>query len=316
MLAAKVEGLLCCVETSGIFKSNSRLLSIGILESLWHWSARYAIQGDIGKWSDNVIAKGIGWSGDSHELIKALVESRLIDSVGAPHRLVIHDIQQHADNTWKQNLVDAGLTWWDGTSPRLPNKGRPKKHTPEEFKLNARKCPQPLSDIQYPEPLLDIQSQDCCSSKKQLELVHGASLATAKKTINGLRAEQASRFELFWSDYPRKVGKKAAVRAFANALRSEPESGRIIAALQRQKEDLVRDGMKFCPHPATWLNEARWEDEPDASKQARGPSQSSDRRANVRAYEKYVPSWKDGPTGDSSSSISEKEPETSNEFTD
>ena len=41
----------------------------------------------------------------------------------------------------------------------------------------------------------------------------------------------------------------------------------ILAAVARQKrtEQWTRDGGKFVPYPATWLNQKRWEDEIDAS---------------------------------------------------
>jgi hypothetical protein len=94
--------------------------AVGILESIWHWAARYAIQGDIGKWSNSAIAKGIEWDGNPDELIGALVKVGWLDEVKLPHRLVIHDIQDHADNSWRQSLSDACLTFWDGTHHASP----------------------------------------------------------------------------------------------------------------------------------------------------------------------------------------------------
>ena len=38
-----------------------RAYAVGLLEMLWEWTSKYAIQGDIGKWPDDVIAAGIGW---------------------------------------------------------------------------------------------------------------------------------------------------------------------------------------------------------------------------------------------------------------
>lgn len=65
-------------------------------------------------------------------------------------------------------------------------------------------------------------------------------------------------FDQFWTIYPRKVAKGAARRAFASACRRASPSV-IIAALQAYPFDLSRP--KFIPHPATWLNGDRWEDE-------------------------------------------------------
>jgi hypothetical protein len=71
-----------------------------------------------------------------------------------------------------------------------------------------------------------------------------------------------SPFDSFWRLYPRHTGKEAARKSW---IRQElnRKGDLVIAALTDQK----RAGMfrteepRFIPHPATWLNQARWEDE-------------------------------------------------------
>jgi biotin operon repressor len=69
-------------------------------------------------------------------------------------------------------------------------------------------------------------------------------------------------FDLFWQAYPKKVGKLDAMRAFAKV--SVPAET-LIAAVERQKRSVQwsRDNGQYIPNPATWLNQGRWEDEPD-----------------------------------------------------
>lgn len=70
-------------------------------------------------------------------------------------------------------------------------------------------------------------------------------------------------FAQFWSIYPRKVGKLAAVKAW-NRIKGRSELlPKILAALKRQKgsDDWSRENGRFIPNPATWLNQGRWEDE-------------------------------------------------------
>ena len=72
-----------------------------------------------------------------------------------------------------------------------------------------------------------------------------------------------SGFDQFWSRYPRKVAKKAAAKAWE---RLAPNNGLIEAILtslmvQSGSEAWGREGGQFIPHPATWLNGRRWEDE-------------------------------------------------------
>ena len=80
----------------------------------------------------------------------------------------------------------------------------------------------------------------------------------------GTTALRAS-FELWWSVYPRKVGKDAAL---AQWLRIQPEYELVEAmtdAVQRQAKSpqWKKDGGQFVPHPRTWLSQGRWKDSVD-----------------------------------------------------
>ena len=70
-------------------------------------------------------------------------------------------------------------------------------------------------------------------------------------------------FEAFWAAYPRKIGKRAAMTAWAR-LKVNGNLDKVLAAVEQQKrsEQWMRDGGQFIPHPATWLNQGRWDDEP------------------------------------------------------
>jgi hypothetical protein len=68
-------------------------------------------------------------------------------------------------------------------------------------------------------------------------------------------------FEEFWKVYPRKVGKVAAKKAFAKAAK-EVGCALIAVGVQRFAHDPYKPAKQFLPHPATWLNEGRWDDEP------------------------------------------------------
>lgn len=72
--------------------------AVGILECLWHFTAQYAKRGDIGKWSDEDIARQIGWDNDATKLIEALVYAGFVDRCQV-NRLVVHDWQYHCDQT-------------------------------------------------------------------------------------------------------------------------------------------------------------------------------------------------------------------------
>ena len=77
-------------------------------------------------------------------------------------------------------------------------------------------------------------------------------------------------FEEFWSAYPKKVSKAAALKAYRKIKPSESLQAEILAAVSRAKTsvDWLKDDGQFIPYPASWLNAKRWEDESSASASA------------------------------------------------
>ncbi|WP_236169759.1 YdaU family protein [Pseudomonas atacamensis] len=70
-------------------------------------------------------------------------------------------------------------------------------------------------------------------------------------------------FPKFWKMYPNKKGKAAAEKAWKKLKVTADLFGQIAEGLAAQVvcEAWVKDGGQFIPHPATWLNGKRWEDE-------------------------------------------------------
>ncbi|WP_300733755.1 hypothetical protein [Pseudomonas sp.] len=71
-----------------------------------------------------------------------------------------------------------------------------------------------------------------------------------------------STFETFWSIYPRRVGKGAAVKAFEKAARGTDPIVINAAVLDHAAAwRAAGTEPRHIPHPATWLNQQRWLDE-------------------------------------------------------
>jgi hypothetical protein len=69
--------------------------------------------------------------------------------------------------------------------------------------------------------------------------------------------------EQFWRVYPRRVAKKAALAALERVRRSgEVAFSRLLAAVERYADSVAGKEIQFVAHPATWLNQGRWEDDP------------------------------------------------------
>jgi hypothetical protein len=84
---------------------------------------------------------------------------------------------------------------------------------------------------------------------------------TLNEPSTRVRASVAG-FADFWLAYPRKVGKGAAERAFNAAVAKGASVADIAAGLNRQRWPADR---QFIPHPTTWLNQTRWQDDPAAA---------------------------------------------------
>ena len=68
-------------------------------------------------------------------------------------------------------------------------------------------------------------------------------------------------FDLFWSVYPKKTAKPAAIKAFRSA-KINGNLPEVIADIEAKAttEAWTKNGGQFIPNPATYLNQRRWED--------------------------------------------------------
>ena len=89
-----------------------------------------------------------------------------------------------------------------------------------------------------------------------------ASLCENNHTRGGCKGEDdlPDDFKAFWQDYPKKVGKLSALKAWSKA--RLPPIEKILQAITEQKssEQWRKNGGEFIPHPATWINAGRWDD--------------------------------------------------------
>lgn len=113
--------------------------------------------------------------------------------------------------------------------------------------------------------------------------------------------------ESVYAEYPRKIGKPPALKAIEKALRSPPEGVSL-----EDWPDMLRDitaryaqhrkgeDQTYTPHPATWFNEARYNDDPSTwkSRQPHGkPHQPNHPASNFEVF-------RDAPEREKTSHIS------------
>lgn len=72
---------------------------------------------------------------------------------------------------------------------------------------------------------------------------------------------------VFWREYPRRIGKRSAVRKLQTIWKSDEVSWDVlIGAVKLYAKEVAGKETRYIAHPATWLNAGRWEDETDTPK--------------------------------------------------
>ncbi len=82
------------------------------------------------------------------------------------------------------------------------------------------------------------------------------------------KSEYSKEFEMFWSSYPRKIGKGFAWKAWKKISGVKKIYEVIIESVEKHKtkdSQWKKEKGVFIPHPATFLNQSRWEDEFNAT---------------------------------------------------
>ena len=87
-------------------------------------------------------------------------------------------------------------------------------------------------------------------------------ISECKELLNNQEDQLQDKFDTFWSAYPRKVAKPAALKIWMKLAPSEELFNQIMERLEAHKNSpqWIKDDGQFIPHPATWLNQRRWED--------------------------------------------------------
>ena len=109
----------------------------------------------------------------------------------------------------------------------------------------------------------------------------------------------ATNIEAIYQAYPRHVGKRVAHKAIEKALKhiGYPD---LLAAVTEYAAAVSGSDKKFVPHPATWFNNRRWEDDREEWKdEGRNGKPKRGAEATIDAAQNWAASFRgdDGPDG-------------------
>lgn len=200
------------------------LLAVGIMERIWHWTADFAQQGNIGKATNAEIAAGIRWDMDPDALINGLVEAEWLD-LSEPHRLLVHDWPQHCEKSVHYYLAYHRLTFADGTAPDLS-------------KFNRADRPAIATDYREGRTggkrKIDVKNPPCPDLWKE-----------------------------FWRHYPWKRNVEQALPAWCRVVTSDTVAYEILKGQQLHLQpggNLAAEDKQWIPYATNWLKNRRWTD--------------------------------------------------------
>jgi hypothetical protein len=164
----------------------TRALTLGCLESIWHFAARFTPQGNIGKYSDSAIEAWVDWEGPPGQLITSLVEAGWVDT-DPLFRLVVHDWSVYADEMVHTTLARSCQRFADGSAPKS---GRLNQHERERFR-NWVDQPEVSPETETsPEKPADIQIS---RRQNQPEVSQGSASLATQSAIAPLKSASAPK---------------------------------------------------------------------------------------------------------------------------
>lgn len=200
---------------------------------------------------------------------------------------ILNLIKKHATKKRKPVRVKSANKYTENPQTGCgndPNQYRGNPHTTSETKAEintetntktnrAREAAPEIKAIQQPkaEPSIGLTTDSVCEESVLEEKIPNekpepkAAVPRPAKT----NAVSKQEFELFWLAYALKVGKGAAVKAFASAMNKTSLEAILLAIEAQKSERAERERLGLWnpswKHPSTWLNKECWNDAPKTS---------------------------------------------------
>ena len=165
------------------------------------------------------------------------------------------------------------------------NESKPKQTEANESKSEQTEASE--SKLKQTEANESKSKQTGADESKQKQTEANESLKVKVNDKVKVNNKENILFERFWKAYPRHEAKQNAFTAFAKINPDEALLNVMLSSVARWKvtPQWTENGGQFIPHPATWLNQRRWEDEIPA---ARPPKQVSINPAQSYSQRSYA----------------------------
>jgi len=100
---------------------------------------------------------------------------------------------------------------------------------------------------------------------EQVNLEQNANAKSLKDTKESKTESNIKLFEIFWANYPKKVGKQKCLKWFKSRKLTSELVNHMIDTINAYKGSEEWKDSQYIPHPYTWLNRGGWDDELEVS---------------------------------------------------
>lgn len=254
-------------------KLKSKALAIGSLELVWSvaYESGDALIGDA-----DTVEYAAGWQGEPGQLAKALIDSGFIDVTDAG--LAIHDLEDHEPDYVKDRRRKERERRAAGIIAREKARHR---ESSASVRGSSVEVPQNVPDFHgtptpapapapTPTPVKVKTHTSACVDQSKVIDMKGQPVGVPV----GYPVED-EHFIAFFTAYPRKVKRAAALRAWARIPMTDELRQKIMASLagycesKNWRKAINSGDMQYIPYPATWLTDCQWEDETTCKRQRR-----------------------------------------------
>lgn len=273
-----------------------RSSAVGIMEMAWHWVGEYAPSGELTGLEDDLEA-AVEWDGESGKLIIAMADAGFLDSVDG--RVFVHDWSDHCPEYIHLRLARQTARFCDGSMPnmnRLSQKERAvlaSKYGPCTEK--GTPCTRKAHAVHTTTPNHDTPNHDTARALPKNSTTDHPSNRNGSGTpppkgvgderdADSLKFNRTKAAKAVYEVYPRKVGRQSALSAIERAIRrlstehkrTEQQAARflyrrvVLYAGSPAGKPPPAGGNDFRPHPSTWMNQGRYDDDPAEWKKPNG----------------------------------------------
>ena len=219
-----------------------------IANEIWDQLVRYRIPGEQMQCLLFILRKTYGYN----KKWDAISNSQFVKATG---------INRHNVHRAVQGLIDKDLVI------KKDNEPSPKYYFNKNYKT-WKALSKKITVIKKDNKRYQKRSQSVIKKDAhKIQLTKDNTKDTTSKNVVTKKSlkEDLAEFDLFWNEYPRKVGKQDCKKIWLNPKKKKlrPPIGDIVDALTVHKisDDWTKDDGKYIPHPSTWLNRGGWDDE-------------------------------------------------------